>query len=185
MRRLPLILFFALGVLGERALAVTPLEAILSARREVILRARILEDRNLAQALHQALVVRGVRVYLILDASGVELPYAYSRSLYLVGAQIRLFRGVPDALFGVVDGRCAIRAEKVTCAPQEAYATREALRQAFIRGARYEPDLAPAGFVKYEDTPWEDLVALMEESLVGDLRLQKVVRELKQELKRR
>jgi hypothetical protein len=71
---------------------------IAATRSEIMVAAPTVRSATLAVALHQALVTRGVAVYLLVEADLVEDPAAYVLSLYLAGASVRLAE--QDALDG-------------------------------------------------------------------------------------
>lgn len=73
-----------------QAKADAPLAQIAATRSEIMLAAPTVRSAALAAALHQALVTRGVPVYLLVEADLVEDPAAYVLSLYLAGASVRL-----------------------------------------------------------------------------------------------
>lgn len=63
---------------------------IAAAAREVMLAVPTLRSQVIAEALREAMVVRGVEVYLLVSPEHAEARAAYVTSLSLAGARVRL-----------------------------------------------------------------------------------------------
>jgi hypothetical protein len=100
MRRLTVLIAVMAGAVGlaqadamNHAQVGSPAElAQLVARStdEILLAVPVLRSRIVADALREAMVVRGVRVYALVPREGIEARAAYLVSLQLAGARVRL-----------------------------------------------------------------------------------------------
>lgn len=105
MKRLSIALALLL-TLGATAQAEA-LHLISTARNEVMLAAPTLRSQGVAEALRQAIVVRGVAVFLLVDAALLEERASYVLTLALAGAQVRLAPVAEGVL--VIDRQVALR----------------------------------------------------------------------------
>jgi hypothetical protein len=105
LRRLsiPLTLLLALGATAQ----AEALHLISTARNEVMLAAPTLRSQAVAEALRQALVVRGVAVFILVDPALSEERASYVLTLALAGAQVRLAPVAEGVL--VIDRQVALR----------------------------------------------------------------------------
>ena len=83
-----------------------------AAREEVLLATPGIYSRQLAEALREAMVVRGVAVYLLVPANSAEDRASYVASLSLAGARVR---------FAEIEGSVLVvdRQQVVTSNPNE------------------------------------------------------------------
>jgi len=105
LRRLsiPLTLLLTLGATAQAEAA----HLISTARSEIMLAAPTLRSQAVAEALRQALVVRGVAVFLLVDAELLEERASYVLTLALAGAQVRLAPITEGVL--IIDRHTALR----------------------------------------------------------------------------
>lgn len=104
-----LVLALAASVaLGRSYTLAEAAEAVRRATGEVLVQAAILDLKPLAEALREAMVKGGVKVYLLTTDSGLTHPKSYAPSLALAGAVVRFAPRV-DGEFVVVDRKEAIR----------------------------------------------------------------------------
>ncbi|GBD40658.1 hypothetical protein HRbin39_00027 [bacterium HR39] len=164
----------ALGlVLAPGALAQDPpaeiVEAVAAARSEVLLAAPRLTHEALAKALHEAVVKRGVRAYLLLPPKEAEAKDAYTSVLSLVGASIRLAR--VNGYGAMVDGRLVY--------PQgNPDLWRGRFVAAFARAPsyRYQPKPSRAKVLPYN--PFTQLGEFVKRTLQEEARLRSELRRL-------
>ncbi len=83
-------------------------EAVRRATGEVLVQVAVLDLKPLAEALREAVVKGGVKVYLLTTDSGLTHPRSYAPSLALAGAVVRFAPRV-EGEFVVVDRKEAIR----------------------------------------------------------------------------
>jgi hypothetical protein len=97
------------GYAQEDRLLTTQAEVaqlIAAATKEVMLTAPALRSRVVAEALREAIVVRGVEVYLLVSPAGVEERASYAMSLSLAGAHVGV--GSVDTAYLVVDRQLTV-----------------------------------------------------------------------------
>lgn len=92
--------------LGKEFTPLEAAEAVRSATGEVMVQVGLLDLKPLAEALRQARVERGVKVYLLTTAEGLVHRASYAPSLALVGAAVRFAPRV-EGEFLVVDRKVA------------------------------------------------------------------------------
>ena len=105
MRFRPLLLLVAISALGaaqEVASSADIATLLDGATQEVLLAAPKMRSRAVAEALREALVVRGVDVYLLLPDATVDERASYALGLGLAGAAVRLSEAVGEP-FVVID----------------------------------------------------------------------------------
>jgi len=100
---IPLTLLLTLGATAQ----AEALHLISTARSEIMLAAPTLRSQAVAEALRQALVVRGVAVFLLVDANLLEERASYVLTLALAGAQVRLAPVNEGVL--IIDRQTALR----------------------------------------------------------------------------
>jgi len=171
--------FFALGIGLSQSKSADPVNAIYAAQRYIAVITPLLEQENLAKALHYALTKRGVAVFVVHEYATVESPAAYTGSLALAGAKIRLLRGVPSPTRVLVDGSALIEWEaggmgkplKMTKNPQTVRAFLGEFNRAYLRGVEYTYRVKlPPGYVALEEHPINDLISMAEKSAVDYIR---------------
>lgn len=107
-----LVLALALSAaLGKELTPQEAAEALRNATGEVMVQVSLLDLKPLAEALRQARVERGVKVYLLTTAEGLVHRASYAPSLALVGAAVRFAPRV-EGEFLVVDRKMAFQVRR-------------------------------------------------------------------------
>lgn len=128
-------------------------EQINSATEEILLATNIFRSKEVAEAIHEALVVRGVAVYLLIPETNAEENASYVASLAHAGANVKLSE--VGGSFLIIDRHITIAGELIGNLAQGAeqaptilvddanYATQ--FIEGFIQGFEEAIDYVPLG----------------------------------------
>lgn len=135
--------WFALALVFGASVALALQEAVDAVRRatgEVMVQTPLLNQKPLAEALREAMVKGGVKVYLLTTDSGLTHPKSYAPSLALAGAVVRFLPRVEEE-FVVVDRKEAWRIRRgyvdLTVEKAEPAPLVERFYFAFLRGVPF------------------------------------------------
>jgi len=168
-----LLVLLALGGAASAQGQAELLNAVYSAQSTIAVITPFLEQEGLAKALHYAITRRGVKVFIVHEFATANAPGAYTGSLSLLGAGIRLLRNVPSPTRVLVDGRILIEWKggsmggpaRETRDPQAIRRFVQEFNAAYLRGTEYayRPKLPP-GYVGLEEHPINDLIEMTSRS---------------------
>jgi len=120
------------------------IQIIEDAKDEVLLAITTLEERPIAEALHQAITERGIQVFVLSPENNVEDRANFVQSLALAGATVRF--GAVGNDFVIVDRRFVFASSEDSF--EESYFFENethgryfasVFRQAFLQGEVYDP----------------------------------------------
>jgi len=149
------------------------LNAVYAAQSTIAVTTPFLEQESLAKALHYAITRRGVKVFIVHEFATANAPGAYTGSLSLLGAGIRLLRNVPSPTRVLVDSKILIEWQggamggpvKGTKDPQAIRRFVQEFNSAYLKGTdyAYQPKLPP-GYTELEKHPINDLIEMTDKS---------------------